>query len=694
MKKATPFLYITLVFSIAFLPILSFVFALKNDFFLGYFPPKFLLSETISSGQFPLWNPYISFGLPFYADMNGAYWNPITWIIAGTTGYNAYTITLELLLYVLLGGIGMYKLAKLFTDHKSLHLTAGFAYMCNGFVIGHLQHLNWISCSAFLPWCVWGLMSINTSATIRNYIYTVIAFYFFISASHPGMIIGAIYFFTAFVMFLLFQRYQSSERGVFVSGLKRFSFFVLLLCILSSGLIASYLDILPYFARNTKVDLSLSLSQNTTIQSWISMLLPFGTVKGSAFFENDIALRNNYFSLILSIFFLFSFFVVKSKQQWFFLLTGIFFFILSLGGSVKLFAHNYLPLIGYVRVNGEFRIFAILCFIIVSTQSFHFFTQKPESCRLRIKLLINLLVVIYGSLVIYTLFTFFQGQTGLSQITANMSDWRNGIKATIDKLEFSDTLLIQCLLQIPLLILSGKALLKQQYKRIVMLTALDVIIATLLNLPFTGVGKVPVAKIDAIHQQSPQGIPQPLLQPLNLHDTIPNADSALVGDWSFYNKQIGKSKPVLYPVKIMSNYQFYEQLNKDSSISVADLPFLFISPSIANQKFEVIQHLQPENIISFSTNELQIQFNSKSDGYLIYLQNYYPHWKYKSSKSSGEVIKAGPGFMAVPLKKGFNSIQISFDPQLIKNLFILCAVISVLSIVLLLLPLSRRLLFK
>jgi len=692
-KKTFPYLVITVVFLLAFAPIASFVFALKNDFFLGYFPPKFLLSETLRSGQFPLWNPYISFGLPFYADMNGAYWNPITWIIALTTGYSAYTLTLELLLYVILGGIGMYKLAQLFSNNTYICLTAGLAFLCNGFVIGHLQHLNWISCSAFLPWCIWGILSIDKAATIRNYIYTVFAFFFLITASHPGMIIGAIYFFTALVLFLLFQRYYSLEKGAFLSGLKRYSIFFFVLCVLSLGLIASYIDILPYFARNSKVDLTLSLSENTNIQSWLSLLLPFGTVKGSAFFGNDIALRNNYFSLTLTIFFLVSLFTAKTKQQWFFLITGLFFFVLSLGGPVKLFAHNYLPLIGYVRVNGEFRIFSIICFIITSTQSFHFFSQEQKNLRPKLNILIKVLALIYSILLAYALFNILQGQTGLTQITSNTNNWRNGVKATIDKLQFSDTIFLQSLIQIPLLILLSKALLKQNYKRILFLTAVDVVLATMLNMPFTGVGKVPVAKIDAIHQQSPIGIPMPKLQALKLHDTIPNADSTLVGDWSFYNKQIGKSKPVLYPVKIMSNYLFYEQLGKDSSISVGNLPFVFISSSITDPRFEMTQKLEQTNILSFTTNEMQLKFNADSNGYLVYLQNYYPHWKYKNSTTDHNIIKAGPGFMATPVIKGENIIRIAFEPELIKTLFIFTVALLIASLVLLFFPFSDRIFY-
>lgn len=694
MKKPFPYLVITVVFLLAFAPIASFVFALKNDFFLGYFPPKFLLSETLNSGQFPLWNPYISFGLPFYADMNGAYWNPITWIIALTSGYTAYTLTVELLVYVLLGGFGMYKLAQHFSNNIYICIVAALAYLGNGFVIGHLQHLNWISCSAFLPWCSWGIYHINKAATIRNYIYTALAFFFFITASHPGMIIGAIYFFIALVLFLLFQRYQSPQKGALLNGLKRYGFLLLFLCLISAGLITSYIDILPFFARNSKVDLALSLSENTTIQSWVSLLLPFGTVKDPSIFGNDIALRNNYFSLILAIFFLVSLITAKSKQQWFFLTTGMFFFILSLGGPFKLVAHSHLPLIGYVRVNGEFRIFAIICFIIVATESFHSFSQLQQKLQPKVKLLTIIFIIIFSVLVVYSAINILKGQTILTQLyLLNKEDWRNGIKILLDKLQFPDTILAQCVIQTLLLILLRKALLKKQYRKIVFLTAIDIVIATTLNMPFTGVGKVSVAKIDAIHQQSPAGIPIPSVQKLAQHDTISGYDSTLVGDWSFYNKQIGKATPVLYPVKIMSNYLFYDQLGKDSSISVAKLPFVFLTSSITEMKFEVMQQLTQSDILAFTTNNLKMKFASNKKGHLVYLQNYYPHWSYKNLSGNDVVSKAGPGFIAIPVQQGLNEIEINFNPTLIKFLCLLTIVLLFICVLLLLMPVSDRKLF-
>ncbi|WP_129129822.1 YfhO family protein [Lacibacter luteus] len=626
--------------------------------------------------------------------MNGAYWNPITWIIALTTGYNAYSITIEQLFYVLAGGIGLYKLSKHFTENYSIRLIAAIAYMCNGFVIGHLQHLNWISSSAFLPWCIWGILAINKSGRLKYYCITTIAFLLFISSAHPGMTIGAIYFFIPLVFFLLYNRYKEQQRPALISGLQRFSFLFVLVFISCIGIIVSYADILPFFVRNAKVSLSLSLSENTNFQSWISLFVPFGTVKGQSFFGNDIALRNIYFSLTLAVFFIASFFSLKTKRHYFFFFTGIFFFLISLGGAIKLFAHNYLPLIGYVRVNAEFRIFTIICFILTAIDTFTYYTTHPEF-RKTIAQLINVLLVSLACLLTFSFIKLVQGNSVLTSIdTTATTNWRDILKLFIDQIQFFDTLFLHSLIQIILLLFLKKALTQELYSKVLLLTALDVIIATFLHMPFTGVGKVPVARINAIHKQSPYGVPTPKLQPLMLHDTIPNADSALVGDWSFYNKQIGKAKPVLYPVKLKNNYEYYAMLEKDSNISVANFSFVFLSSSIKEDKLNASEFLKQENIQAFTMNNLQLSFNAKEDGYLVYLQNYYPHWQYKNNNSTGKVLKAGTGFIAVPVQKGNNNINLYFSWRTLKLLLIFSFMFLFILAALLFFPIANRILFQ
>ena len=98
---------------IAYLPLSSFLFALKNDALTENFPNKYFFSAALRSGHLPLWNPYINFGLPLYADPGFAFWHPLTWIF-GLIGYNVHTLAIELLVYIWLGGIFMYQLGRYF----------------------------------------------------------------------------------------------------------------------------------------------------------------------------------------------------------------------------------------------------------------------------------------------------------------------------------------------------------------------------------------------------------------------------------------------------------------------------------------------------------------------------------------------------------------------------------------------------
>ena len=215
------FLLLIAVLLVAFLPISSCFFSLKNDAFTGYFPPKFFMSESIHDRYLPLWNPYINFGIPQYGDMSSGYWNPITWLIAATIGYSAYTFTFEALLYILIGGLGMYLLTGIWKIDKKLSFIAATAYMCSGYNIGHLQHFNWLSGAAFLPWCFWSYLLLLRQSSFKNIIRTVILFYFLVSSSHPGISISALYFFLCVSIFFFIK---NDEKISILNRIKQWSF--------------------------------------------------------------------------------------------------------------------------------------------------------------------------------------------------------------------------------------------------------------------------------------------------------------------------------------------------------------------------------------------------------------------------------------------------------------------------------------
>lgn len=665
--------------------------------FTGYLAPKFVMSEALHSNQLPLWNPYISFGLPFYGDMSSSYWSPITWLIAATIGYNPYTLTIEVLIYLLVSGFGMHCLSGCFTNSRYIRLIAAISYMCNGYIVGHLQHINWLSGAAFLPWCLWAVEKLHKDRSLRSLLLSALFFYILISSSHPGITIGAIYFFGAYFITKLASDFKKNGKAAVVKTTKLYLLFALFTVLLSCGLIAGYSDIMPYFDRNKAVDIALSLNQNTNLKSWISVLLPLATAGTDNFFQNDPAFRNIYFGLVPFTFFISSLFFAKSKRQIFYLAAGSFFLLLSLGGGIKLFAMKFIPLLGHVRVNAEFRILAILSFIIAAVIFMDRIWKEKNYYEINLKPAVFFLIGLFSALFLFGLINILTGQESLIKFlskTKGISLSRDEIKAALDTINIYDAFVIQGSIQVILLLLLIHAFRKNQMKRVLLIAAIDVVLATLLNLPFTGIGKVPVSTISSILKKSPPGIPTPPLHPVRDNDTLPLHEEKLIGIWSFYSKQPGSAKADLYPIKLINNYNYYREAANDTALRITDLPFVYISDSINMKKPKKAKAIAPQQIISYKTGELHLKVESDTAAYIVFLQNYYPHWYYRSKNQTHPVLQAGINFIAVPLEKGENDIVIFFNPGKIKVAMVISAALLLLFMSMLLWPRLNSYTFK
>ena len=667
-------LFIAVLF-LAYLPVSTFLFFLKNDAFNGYFPPKFFMSESIHAGYLPLWNPYINFGIPQYGDMSGGYWSPVTWLVASTVGYNAYTFTIEVLFYILLGGIGVYKLTGLGDIDKRVRLIAGIAFMCGGYNIGHLQHFNWVSGAAFLPWCLWSYYLLFKNGSKKKAVLAAVFFYLLIASAHPGITIGAFYFFSALTLFFFFTNEGTSP---FVQRLPRmvnlYSIFLVCLLLLSAGMIVGYLDIIPHFVRGEKVSLSDSLLNPTSFQSWISAILPFSTVKNDHLFQTDISMRNCYFSLVLFLFFIKACVSKKSSWQKFLLVTGLFFVLLSAGGFFKMFAYKFIPLVGYVRLNGEFRIFALICFILLASLQLNKFIQNKQPFHGAIKRIYYVIeILVFGTIIfgIYMTVSTHDSFIFRRQEIMDAPAFSMKLKGLLDAISFYDTLWLQGTIQ--LFILWGiKWCLKfGNWNLLVKIVVADMIIACLLNIPFTGVGKASVADVQAVLNKSPIGIPIPDLEASGTSNTINMIEASLVGDWSFYNKQPGAKQEAFYPIALKNMRQYFEQPPSDRSL--IDSPYIFlINP--ANAALQVN---------AYSPNSINLTVTAASENELVFKQNFYPHWYYQNGNEKREVNQYGINFMSVPVIKGTNNIVISFEPRRVKIAMAVSLTVLVLCLVLL-----------
>lgn len=679
---AYTFIFFLATLVIAYLPVSSFLFFLKNDAFNGYFPAKFFISESLYAGHVPWWNPYINYGLPQYGDMNSGFWSPITWLIASTTGYTAYSFTIELLLYLFIAGSGMFVLCRSYRLTLTVSLIAGTAYMCSGYMVGHLQHFNWISGAAFIPFTFWSYRRLQKRFSVKNIIIAANLFYLFTASAHPGIIIGAIYFFTAYTVYYFF-RHQHDQKSTFTFSkwIRSNALLVVSLLLLGAGMITGYADILPHITRGEKVNSIAAMANPVSLQSSVSLLLPLSITKNDAFFGTDLSMRNIYFGIPLLIFFMYALFSRKSGVQKFFLFAGLFFFLLSLGGIFKQFSWNYLPLMAYVRLNGEFAIFALFCFILFAAFSMDKYLKNNQGFSgktVYIYYLTEALLFIAIAIGIYKTLSTHQGFL----YQANTSILQPGIdlklKSLIDSISFYDTLWLQGLIQLLLLWGIKYGLKKKRQSLLLRISIADLVLATLLNIPFTGVGKASVHDVQAVLNKAPHGLPVPGMQPINKYlPEVSKEESMLVGDWSFYNKQIGVPSFAFYPVELKKSHKIFE----DSLSIYAEKPFLF---SVQNDKARELI------ILSFEGHSIDARIKSTLQDSIVFQQNNYPHWStyYDGKKITTSAYK--DVFISAAYDKGIHTIRFTFEPVLVKKAMMVSIISLVISWLLLIYFLLKR----
>ena len=213
------------------------------------------------------------------------------------------------------------------------------------------------------------------------------------------------------------------------------------------------------------------------------------------------------------------------------------------------------------------------------------------------------------------------------------------------------------------------------------IVVIDIILASLFNIPFTGAGKTSLFKIQAVINKSPKGIPIPPLQAISINDTLSGTDKDLLGNWSMYNKQIGTLKEVSYPIQLKNTKAFFAENEGGNGTNYFDKPFLFLKKS-DNKSSVTLQF--------FSPNKLTVNIISDSATQLIFQQNYYPHWYYKTGETKKLTSQEGTNFMSIPAGKGKSKVSISFEPVTVIRGMIFSTCIFLIYILLMLTAVFKR----
>jgi hypothetical protein len=674
-KDLANYLLLGLFLFIAYLPLSSLLFALKNDALTENFPNKYFLSAALHSGHFPLWNPYINFGLPLYADPGFSFWHPLTWLF-GLIGYNLYTLSVEILVYIWLGGIFMYQLGKFLRHPPAVCISMAAMFICCGFFIGNLEHTNFLTCAAFLPLVTRTFLQLHEKFSFSRLLACILSLYLLSTGGHPAIPFATIYFLTIISLGLPFFGRPApsldlistaSDPMPLASGprpfplprlLKTNALLIFGFALIAAPLLYSYFEIFPWFARSMPVTQLNTLKLGFTLPSYLSFLLPFGTTAKADFFGNDLLMRNGYFSFIGFAFLITAIIQRKNNYQRLFLIAGAAMLLLSLGGNLKNDLYSNLPLLQYIRANGELRVFALFSFIIVASFPLARWIDarhSPVATSSVFRKILMLFAVISAAIILWialhpaTSTLLFGSFRSVGSLTAPGLHAR--IKWWLIQFTFADRLLINAsilLLFLLIFFLFEKKIARKGWLPAFVLT--DLVLFCWLHLPVTGVQQKSPPEIQRHYFASVRpGIPIPNLQPIK--DNIwPGEDlRTTIGSWSYYSKQPGAPEMGNYPSLLTNTRDYFQS------------PL----PAILNAKPFVFLNGEPGRALSltaYSADRLVLEIGPGEPDTLVLLQNIYPAWSATVNGIPVPIHKEYMAFMGVPMEKGQQKIVFDFRP--------------------------------
>lgn len=660
-KTLKPYVILLLVLLVAYLPVSTFYFGMKNDAFSDNFPNKFFLSEALGTHHLPLWNPYLNYGFPVYADMGFAFYNPITWVFA-FVGYNAYTLTLEVLVYIYLGGIFMYRLGRYLKFTVGISITIAAMYMCSGFYTGCFEYINFLTAAAFIPLVIHALLQLLAAPCFRHSFVLAIAVYFVFAGGHPAIPIMLVYFISVLLLLsFIFNRslrIDAKKIGIYLI----ISAVLFLLFYLPA--IYSYITVLPRYTRNTAEPQSLYTGAGFTFSSYLSFIFPFATGVTQNIFGTFVSMRNAFFGTAGILCVLCS---IKTRLSLvkILLLCGGAMLLFSGGGALKAALFNNLPLLGYVRNNGEYTVFAIACFCCVSGFGLQRIADGDADFKKYLRLAFFTLLIVSICLCTGIIFNNYATLASLFKALTARGAITQRIKLFLGS-PFPVFVLVSIAISMAVCTGSLYALKRNRFTLFLFITLFDVCINSILYLPITGVGQKTIKDIQAVYNTSPKGIIIPPLTPINQIDTLDGTLTGLVGDITYYNKKIGTERLTDYPSYFTATDSFFH--NAAFTIEVFKHPWLFVKQHDSLLPAPVI------HVAAFNPHKTLLQVNAEQGDTLVFLQNNYLFWRAAVNNNSVPLQTVYGTFMAVPLVKGPNEVMFYYNDRWLFG----CCIISLL----------------
>jgi hypothetical protein len=366
--KGKYWLLLAVILILALYPLSFFEHIPKWDSVRGYLPYRFFISDYLSDGHLPLWNPFQRLGYPGYSDLQSGCWYPVIWLLMLFGQYDITSLIIEVVLCFVIAAWGMFTLSNWMHRCNRTAVIIALSYALSGCMVGSAQLMVFLIGMAWLPWILWAWLRVLKADGLRYAALLAVFLMCNITGASPAFTIVLIYVLPAIGAWYFFT---SDAKLDF---LKRTAFQVFIaisiLLLLLAPYIVAFIDFMPYFNRTGKLPYEDMIINPFVWSDYISFIFPYAVLSThSMFAPTDLSLRNSYIGLVCLVFFVLAMTTKTIRNKWFpgLMIGLVLAFWLALGDYSGIYQFTYhLPGFGLFRHPAFFRGYGILCMLLLA----------------------------------------------------------------------------------------------------------------------------------------------------------------------------------------------------------------------------------------------------------------------------------------------------------------------------------------
>jgi hypothetical protein len=637
---------------IVYWPLSSNYLSLKNDALVQYLAYRYHLSEAIRHGYLPFWSPYLYTGFPIHADMQGEVWNPLVLFLSLISKYDMTILQWEVLIYLFLSAVGMYRLIKYLGLSRATAICCGVAFMSCGYMTDSISVIPWIASAAFIPFVLMYFLRSLKSLHLADALKFSISVSLMFLSGYPSFFIYLNYIIgIGFLLWSIYQIKNGDKKNVLEASIHLAIAYLFFLLICSPAII-SYYEFLPYYPRGSGLNYHASGENPLVPYSLITYFLPNIGSKAN-FLPTDLSMRNAYIGIFFLIFFLSS---LKKLDRFkiIILIFTVFSILFSLGdlAPVQKICNRVLPMMNMFRHPGTIRVFTSIGMILLAAYPLDSFFKEKRKKETQWIYYLALILLLFG--VTYFIVT----EPTKKNASYYFSLEPSAIKQFLYAVSLQKFALFICALQF--IFIAGFLLLQRRkiflQKAIIILFVLNSIVFAWIGLPFTVVSQYRTTEVDNYIHSFPNGYPKPALN-TSIESEVYSDSTAISphGYHNFYNKKITIQDHIISPT-LNTDYNSFLG-NKTLRLQLKDHPFVYVtSDSVSIQPTTI-------SILRFTPNYFKFRVESTAAGRFQLFQQFNPNWYVNVNNKSSKIQKSNVAFMSVNIPAGTSIIEWKYSPK-------------------------------